>query len=513
MDIEMKCTKDLPFENVDNIEPGIIVNAKTADMELSQEITVESENSDQTRRLVRKIDVYLLICMFGTISLTFIDKVILSSASVFGLPEDTHLNGDEYSWLGSIFYIGWLVWEYPTSVLIQRFPVGKYVASITFIWGVIVAVTAASTNFAGLATCRFLIGMAEATISPAFILITSTWYTRSEVSLRISIWSSGSSIGSIVASLCAYGIGQITHPLRAWQWLYIIFGVFTILWSVILFIFLPDTIDNSIFLSVGEKRYAEDRVVRAGTGKISANNRKYDFAQVRECLKDPKTFFSASIALLTMIPNGGTGTFGNLALKSFGFSGLQTTLVNIPVGVIAFLSINITGWLASRDESLALFMLIVTVIPPVIGCALISHVDNKGVRLFGYYCVQTGPGALPHVLSLIGANFKGVTKKMTMSAIVYISYCVGNIIGPLTFLSSEAARGYPTGFNGIISCYALTIFFSLLYRCYLKWMNKKTRQKMESQGQERVTGTDVALTEEDYKDTTDWNTPGFIYRM
>jgi hypothetical protein len=54
--------------------------------------------------------------------------------------------------------------------------------------------------------------------------------------------------------------------------------------------------------------------------------------------------------------------------------------------------------------------------------------------------LQTGVGAFPHILSLFAANFKGVTKKMTMSAVVYISYCVGNIIGPQTFLPPEASR-------------------------------------------------------------------------
>jgi ACS family allantoate permease-like MFS transporter len=43
--------------------------------------------------------------------LNYLDKTTLSYASIMGLKEDINLKGDEYQWLGSIFYIGWLAWE------------------------------------------------------------------------------------------------------------------------------------------------------------------------------------------------------------------------------------------------------------------------------------------------------------------------------------------------------------------------------------------------------------------
>jgi hypothetical protein len=54
--------------------------------------------------------------------------------------------------------------------------------------------------------------------------------------------------------------------------------------------------------------------------------------------------------------------------------------------------------------------------------------------------LQTGPSAIPLTLGLLSANFKGVTKKMTITAILFVTYCAGNIAGPQTFISSEAKR-------------------------------------------------------------------------
>lgn len=67
--------------------------------------------------------------------LNYLDKTTLSYASVMGLklpPSDNKLksgidlHGDQYQWLGSMFYFGYIAWEYPTSRLLQILPLGKY---------------------------------------------------------------------------------------------------------------------------------------------------------------------------------------------------------------------------------------------------------------------------------------------------------------------------------------------------------------------------------------------------
>lgn len=155
-----------------------------------------------------------------------------------------------------------------------------------------------------------------------------------------------------------------------------------------MFFLLPDTINDAKFLTEEEKQYAEDRVVMGGAGRVDPINSRWKIEQVFECLLDPKTYFFAAISVLTQIPNGGTGSFGNLALKSFGFTSLQTTLVSLPASVISMATILGTGWLASRFKNITTFLLIAVVLPPVVGSAIIFSVKTRGVRLFAYYCVS-----------------------------------------------------------------------------------------------------------------------------
>ncbi|OJD17252.1 hypothetical protein AJ78_02634 [Emergomyces pasteurianus Ep9510] len=465
--------------------------------------------------VVRKIDRYILPLLFVTYNFNFMDKTILSSASVFGLREDNHLVGSQYSWVSSIFYFGYLFWTYPTTILIQRLPVGKYVSMNTFFWGATVGLTAACTNFGGLMSLRFLLGMAEATISPAFVYITSMWWTREEIPARCGIWFAGNSLGGLISNFLAYGIGHIKHPLSAWQWLFIVLGIATFLWGFVMLFYLPDTIASCKFLDERERRYAEERVDVAGTGRT---RHEWKREQMIECLKDPKTYLFLSISILTQIPNGGTQNFGNLVLKGFGFTALESTLIITPASIICICTVLVTGWLAGIYRNATTYFICGIVAFPVAGSAIIYSNASKGVKLFGYYLLSSGPAALPLAMSLVAVNYKGSTKKMTMTAILFIAYCAGNIAGPQFFKSSEAPH-YPTAFRAILICYILVVVSSLTLRFYLQWMNKKRDQEeresvvgqLGSREGKRVRST--SREEEMDVELTDFNTRGFRYRM
>ena len=62
--------------------------ASEAIAEAAQPSHVEASTA-MARRVLRKIDYRLIPLLFVTYSLNFMDKTILSSASVFGLREDT----------------------------------------------------------------------------------------------------------------------------------------------------------------------------------------------------------------------------------------------------------------------------------------------------------------------------------------------------------------------------------------------------------------------------------------
>ena len=145
----------------------------------------EPVDPDLEKKLVRRIDSMIIPYLAVCYAFFYIDKTTLSYAAIFGINQDLQLSGTEYSWLSSMFYFGFLVWALPTNLLLQRFPVGKYLGFNIFLWGAFLMIQAACQNFGQLAVLRALSGAAEACSDPGFMLITGMWYTRREQPLRM----------------------------------------------------------------------------------------------------------------------------------------------------------------------------------------------------------------------------------------------------------------------------------------------------------------------------------------
>lgn len=117
------------------------------------------------RRVRRKIDRNLLPWMCGLYLLQYLDKTTLSYASSMGITADTGMSAAQYSWTGSIFYIGYLALQYPHNRLMQRLPVARYVSVSVVVWGIILATTAGTSDFAGIMTVRFFLGALEGAVT------------------------------------------------------------------------------------------------------------------------------------------------------------------------------------------------------------------------------------------------------------------------------------------------------------------------------------------------------------
>jgi len=80
----------------------------------------------ESKRVKRKIDWHLLPLMCLLYWVQFMDKTTLGQSAILGIQTATHLNANEYNWLGTVFYISYLVFEYPQNLALQRYPVGKW---------------------------------------------------------------------------------------------------------------------------------------------------------------------------------------------------------------------------------------------------------------------------------------------------------------------------------------------------------------------------------------------------
>jgi MFS family permease len=242
--------------------------------------------------------------------LNYLDKTTISYASVMGIQEDIGLVGDNYQWLGSMFYFGYIAWEYPTTRLLQRLPLAKYSSFCVIMWGVTLACFAAVTNFAGAVAIRFFLGVFEAAVTPGFALLTSQWYTKEEQGSRTGIWFSFNGFAQIFGGVVAYGIAKGTeaHPaaIEGWKIVFLLTGLLTAAIGVIFFFTVPDNQLNARWLSKEDRILAIERI---RVNQQGVGNKHFKWYQLREALTDPLTWAFVFYALVADIPNGSSSPF------------------------------------------------------------------------------------------------------------------------------------------------------------------------------------------------------------
>ncbi|KAH8749465.1 major facilitator superfamily domain-containing protein [Hyaloscypha finlandica] len=391
------------------------------------ELTPEAEKS-----LKRRIDWFMIPMLFLVATLGAVDKVALGTSALYGLSTDNHLVGQQYSWLGSILSLGAIVGMPLSSYLIQRLPSAKYLCGCSVGWSAMSLLLPACSNFAGLATLRFLMGMFEAIIVPGISLIIAGFYKKEEQPPRNALVFAAAS--SIVNGFLSWAIGHVpsSAPLHIWQYLFLLTGSLSMLWSIIAFIFLPNDPMNAKFLSKEQRYHAVQRLAANKTGIV---NRKFKIDQAKEAFLDPKTWILFFFNIAINIPNGGLTTFGGLIIKGLGFSGINASLLSMPTGVMSTLAAFIFSLGAAKWNNRRCLVTIIACIVPIIGAAIVYALPrtNLGGQMVGLYLLYTYFGPYVVGISLAQANTAGHTKKTVVFAILYIGYAVGNLIGPQTF--------------------------------------------------------------------------------
>ncbi|WVQ80518.1 hypothetical protein IAT38_002623 [Cryptococcus sp. DSM 104549] len=507
-DVETKSIDDTKLSPAALEDPAYIADEDEAGKFLKtrdvQKVIAQATDADY-KALVRKLDKRLIPILFFTYSLQCIDKSCLGYASVFTLSTDLHLVGKQYSWLSSLFYFGYLICEYPTTLLSQKFPLGRFIGLAIVAWGSILIATAGAHNFAGMAVLRFILGGFESLITPTFILINGMYYTRKEQVLRTGAWAAANGFGSMVGGIIAFGMGHVNTGISGWKWIFVINGLITVVWGVIVFLLLPASPMRASFLTEDERILAVHRIRTNNTGIL---NRRLKWEQVIEALnpfQDPQGLLLFLTIFCNEVLNGGFGAFGTLTIKSFGFTSLQSTLIYIPQGFINMVCIFFGGWLAQKIPNGRIDVAIGMLVPTFIGLLLqiVLPRSNVGGLLTGVYLFPPFATCLFICLSLPGVNSSGYTKRITLSSYAFLGYALGNISGPFMVKTGETPA-YRSVFIADIICIVLQAIFLALLRIYYVRENRR-RDKLLAEGQVQN------LPEDEFADKTDLNLPGFRY--
>ncbi|KFY36707.1 hypothetical protein V495_07667 [Pseudogymnoascus sp. VKM F-4514 (FW-929)] len=456
--------------------------------------------------LRRKIDWRIMPIMFVCYVLQFVDKVVINYAAVMGINKDLALTKNNFSNVGSAFFIAYLIAEVPTGYVLQKIPPGKWLGINVCLWGISCAAAAGATDYHSLLATRIFLGMFEAAIAPCLMLISSQYYTKSEQAPRFSIWYCGLGFGQIIGGLLSFAFQHVTNQrFKSWQAMFVFVGVTTSLIGIATFFILPDTPMKAKWLSEPEKAALLKHVSINQTG---IKNKHFKMAQAVEVLGDIQLWLMTICTICTSVSSGVITTYSATLIQSFGFTPQRTALLNMPSGLVSIASSLIVGFGVRKSENRWAWLALCCV-PGMIGGGLMSFMPahNRAALLAGIYLVNGITGTLTVIYQWTMANVAGHTKRSIAAALIAGSFSVGNIIGPQTFQAKDSP-GYRPAKIAVMATQAGAAVMAIVLCQYYLWANKrKDKHQAVKDGLASSVGDEKIL----WENLTDKENPNFRY--
>ncbi|KAI3338461.1 putative pantothenate transporter [Ustulina deusta] len=424
------------------------------------------------KKLVRKIDLFILPIIGILYILNYIDRQNLAAAKLQGILEDLNLSTQEFATAVSILFVGYLPFQIPSNLLITKISrPGMYICTATFIWGAISAATAVVKTYQQLLAVRAVLGIVEAVFFPGAIYYLSAWYTKTELGKRIAGLYIAQQVGNAFGGLFAAAILKLdgAHGIAGWQWLFIIEGSATVGIAAICAFIMPEFPHNSRILTETERAFAVWRI-ESEAGAAEGTEKESILRGFAKALSDPKLWLLILCNLLSQA-QGSIANYFPTIVASLGFNRTLSLLLTAPPYVLA--GFVYYGLMFFSDQKN-------TAYPLIIGCISISIVlyiillttQNIGALYFSMVLLpfaSVGPQLLMYkTISLHLA--RPISKRAVASALVNALGGTSNIWA--SYLYYEPPHFY-AAFGTLTGAAVLFIATITLYRWVVRRENKR----------------------------------------
>ncbi|KAI9036118.1 uncharacterized protein KD926_002259 [Aspergillus affinis] len=193
------------------------------------------------RQARRKVDLSVLPLLFLGMTVFQLDRMNVASALTGGFGEDIKVNQNTINLGNQLMFLGIIVLEIPSNILLQRIGPEKWMPAQVLAFGIIAIFQVFLKNRNGFLVIRAILGLAEAGYIPGSVYILSTWYIGPELAKRVAILFFGMFGGNAISPLLGAGILRLDgrHGLKGWQWIFLVEGLMTIVSAILLVVFLP----------------------------------------------------------------------------------------------------------------------------------------------------------------------------------------------------------------------------------------------------------------------------------
>ena len=294
-------------------------------------------------RLINRLALRLMPLLGLLYLVAYIDRSNISFAKLQMLGS-LGLSEVAYGLGASLFFIGYLLFEVPSNLLLHKYGAPRWIARIMLTWGIVTVLLAFTKNAPMFYVLRFLLGASEAGLFPGVIYYLTLWFPARQRVRMLGYFTLGSSLGNMVgAPICGFLLDRGgLLGLQGWQFVFIVTGVPSILLTAVVLRYLPVSPVKARFLSDDERTWLATTLEAERALAAQAESGKTSFISV---ITEPRVIGMALYYMMLSISVYGLSYWLPTLVKGFGVSNTVNGLINIVPWLLATI---VLIWVPSR---------------------------------------------------------------------------------------------------------------------------------------------------------------------
>lgn len=228
---------------------------------------------DEQKRVFKKVALRLLPFLFLAYAINAIDRINISFAKL-RMSEDLLLSDTAYGIGAAAFFVGYLLFEIPSNMYMQKVGTRATLTRIMVLWGIITMLMSTVESATGFYVLRFLLGVAEAGFFPGVILYLTYWFPGTLRGRITSVFFMAGIIAGIVSGPLAGWIMSSFHGwmgLKDWQALFVLEGIPAVILGVFAWFWLVDRPEKAKWLNEREKQIIQSSLATENKTVVKNN--------------------------------------------------------------------------------------------------------------------------------------------------------------------------------------------------------------------------------------------------
>ena len=303
-------------------------------------------NPDEARqsaiaKAARRLIPFLCLCY----AVNFLDRVNVGYAAL-AMNADLGFTPAIYGTGAGIFFVGYILFEIPSNLALQRFGARIWIARIMISWGLIATAMALVSGETSFYVMRFLLGVAEAGFFPGIILYLTYWFPARERARIVALFMAATPLATMVGGPVSGALLEFNglFGLKGWQWLFIVEGLPAIVLGVIALRVLDNRPEEASWLSKGERQALSE--VLAAEAEAA---RTTGYAELGQALTRPRVLALGLLYFCIVIGFYGISLWMPQVIQTYGLNPLEIGfLTAIPY---FFAAIAMVLWGAHSDRT------------------------------------------------------------------------------------------------------------------------------------------------------------------